>query len=430
MARRDVWRSPTTQWGCRGVVSALVVVLACALLPGVADAQGRGERPGERALILVSIDGFRWDYAELHGAPNLLELGREGVRAEALIPSFPTKTFPNHYTLVTGLWAEHHGVVGNNMYDPELDALFELGNAKSMEDTRWWGGEPLWITAERQGLRAATMFWPGSEFEVAGGRPSKWHAYKASVPDDERVEQVLAWLDLPAKERPSFMTVYFSRVDTAGHFYGPKSEEVRDAVHAVDKSLGLLLEGLERRGLAGQVDVVVVSDHGMAELDHDRVIVLEDHVQLAEEEVVSLSPLLGIWNERGSAAELAKRLDAVPHLRAWERAKLPERFHWRDHRRIPPVVALADEGWRVVRRGALDRFLEGRPGGGHGFDNRESSMHGILFARGPSFRIGFRSPAIQNVHVYNLICTALGILPSPGDGDLEVVKPLLNTSSR
>ncbi len=383
-----------------------------------------------RTLILISIDGFRWDYPELHGAPNLIELGREGLRAEALVPNFPTKTFPNHYTIITGLWPEHHGIVGNDMFDPELDAVFQLGNPGSMSDTRWWGGEPLWITAERQGVRAATMFWPGSEFEIAGQRPSKWLPYKGSLPDEERVDQVLAWLDLPADERPGFITLYFSCVDTAGHLYGPKSREVRAAVGEVDRSLGRLIEGLERRELTDSVNLVIVSDHGMAELHHERVIVLEDHVELEREEVVSLSPLVGIWTERIPAADLAKTLDAVPHLRAWQRSDLPERFHWKNHRRIPPVVALADDGWRVVRRSGLESFLKGRPGGGHGFDNESPSMRGIFFARGPSFGQGLRVPAFENIHVYVLLATALGLEPAKGDGDLSIVKLLLNTGKR
>jgi len=411
-------------------VKPLAVACLCFAFAGLAEASSDDEPGQERALVLISIDGFRWDYPELHGAPNLLEFGREGVRAEGLVPSFPTKTFPNHYTLITGLWAENHGVVGNNMFDEEMDAVFQLGNAKSMEDTRWWGGEPLWNTAERQGVRSATMFWPGSEFEIAGKRPSMWHPYKASVPDEERVEQVLTWLDLPAEERPRFMTLYFSRVDTAGHFYGPKSKEVREAVQSVDASLGLLFEGLERRELTDLVDVVIVSDHGMSELSHKRVILLDDYIELEREEVISLSPLLGVWTERIPAKELVKVLDAVPHLRAWERADLPDRFHWRDHRRIPPVVALADEGWKIVRRSALDSFLGGNPGGGHGFDNEATAMRGIFFARGPSFREGLRVPAFENIHVYSLMATVLGIVPAPGDGDLSVVKPVLNTPPR
>ncbi|MFT7664964.1 MAG: putative AlkP superfamily pyrophosphatase or phosphodiesterase [Planctomycetota bacterium] len=385
----------------------------------------------DHALILISIDGFRHDYAELHGAPNLIEMGREGVRADALIPCFPTKTFPNHYTIITGLWAENHGVVGNNMFDPELEETFRLGDPKVMRDGRWWGGEPLWVTAEKQGMRTATMFWVGSEAEIDGIRPTTWLPYQGSMPNEERVDRVLEWLDRSGAERPGFITLYFSSVDTAGHHYGPNSDEVKQAVRDVDLVLKRLFDGIEGRGLTQSTDIVVVSDHGMAELDQDRMIVLDDHVELTREEVLTTTPLLGVWpNRKRSVSQLVQQLDAIPHVQAWARRDLPDRFHWRNNDRIPPVVALADEGWTILRQSSIESFMAANSGGAHGFDNQAASMQGIFMARGPSFRSGLKTPAFDNIHVYPLLVSALGLKSASVNGNRAATEHLLNTTKR
>ena len=217
---------------------------------------------------LISIDGFRWDYLQRFSPPALTRLAADGVRAEALVPQFPSKTFPNHYSVVTGLTNAHHGIVSNNMIAADIPGRFSMSNREVLADPRWWGGEPIWNTAERQGRIAAAMFWPGSETVIGGRQATYWMPYDDGMPHARRVEQVLEWLRLPDGRRPSFVTVYFSEVDSVGHREGPDSQAVRDAVLDVDRAIGSLVAGVQAAGLSDRVHYVVVSDHGMAAVQH------------------------------------------------------------------------------------------------------------------------------------------------------------------
>jgi predicted AlkP superfamily pyrophosphatase or phosphodiesterase len=199
-------------------------------------------------LVLISFDGWRWDYIDRADVPNLKALAKRGIRSQGLVPSFPSKTFPNHYTLVTGLYPDHHGIISNNIWDPIIGERFTM-SAETAKDPRWWGGEPLWVTAIRQGQRASSMFWPGSEAAITGVRPTDWKPFDDNFPNKDRVAQVLKWLSLPEAERPSFITLYFSDVDDAGHTYGPDAWETLDAAEKLDAELGTLLAGIEARGL-------------------------------------------------------------------------------------------------------------------------------------------------------------------------------------
>jgi len=409
------------------VAAAAFLLAACSPIPPSRPVPADSAGAAPRLLFLVSFDGYRWDYPELHGAPALLGLARDGVRAASLVPSFPSKTYPNHYTLVTGLRPEHHGIVANTMWDPRWNARFSLADRAAVEDGRWWGGEPIWNTAERQGRLAATSFWPGSEAAVGGRRPSFWGRYDPRVPDVERVDQALAWLDLPAARRPSLVALYFDEPDTSGHRFGPRAPETAAAVAHVDDLLRRLLAGLAARGLAATTDVVVVSDHGMTAVDPERAIVLAELVDLAEVEIVELSAF-GLLRPRPGreAAVLAALAGAHPHLHVVRREAMPERLHYRDHRRIPPIVLWAEAGWTLYRTAAeRARDRADFSLGAHGYDPQERDMHGILVAAGPSFRRGLAAPPLDNVDVYELLCAAAGLAPAPNDGDRARVAALL-----
>lgn len=377
-------------------------------------------------LLLISIDGFRWDYLEIHQAPHLERLAREGAQARSLIPVFPTKTFPNHYTIVTGLYPEHHGIVANTMKDPELGS-FSLSNRRAVEDGRWWGGEPLWSTAEKQGVRAATCFWPGSEAEIGGIRPSYWRRYDKSFAAESRVELVLQWLDLPAEERPGLVTLYFSDVDTAGHEHGPESKETATAVAKVDQMIGRLLQGLEERGLRESMHLLVVSDHGMAVTPREQVVYLGDHVNLRGIEVSGGSPALLLRPPHGEEGDVLATLQkGHPRLHVLHLRDAPPEWHYLEHRRIPPLLAIVDEGWNLrTKRSGLPP-----PRGMHGYDPRLPSMHGILLGRGPGLARGARTEAVENVHLYALMCHLLGLEPAANDGNLEAVRGMLGSANR
>lgn len=382
----------------------------------------------EPTVILISLDGFMPAYLDRVDTPNLDRLASTGVKAEALITSFPTKTFPNHYTMVTGLHPANHGIISNNMYDARMDASFSLSNRDAIADSRWWGGEPLWVTAEKQGLVSATFFWPGSEAEIQGVRPTYWLEYQGSYPDEERVDQVLGWLDLPAADRPRFVTLYFSDVDSRGHRHGPESAEVERAVRDVDALIGRLLEGLDARDALGAVNVIIVSDHGMAETSPDRVIILDDYLNPRDLHIIDHSPVMMAEPKSISVAEAIDALRLAPHLSVYHRDSLPERWHFHGHDRIPSVIAVADEGWSISTRSYFQRNRDRYEGGAHGYPPEVRSMDGIFIAAGPALRNGMVVEPFSNIHLYNLMAAMLDLEAAPNDGDFEVVRALLKTS--
>ena len=370
-------------------------------------------------VVLVSFDGWRWDYFDRMDVPNLRALAARGVRAEGLIPSFPSKTFPNHYTIVTGLYPEHHGITSNTMVDEEIGERFSM-SAATARDRRWWGGEPLWVTAIRQGRRSTSMFWPGSDVEIAGVRPNEWRTYDGGFPNESRVEQVLRWLSEPPATRPSFITLYFSDVDTAGHDYGPSAPETFEAARKLDALLGLLMEGITSRGLNGAVTLVVVSDHGMSELSPDRRIFLEDYLDPLTVDIVDWSPVAQIWPRSGSADVIYQALRGRhPQLSVYRREQMPPALHFSANPRIAPVLALASDGWAITTR---DRFAQlqarGRiQAGDHGYPGTNRSMHGLFVAAGPTLQRGMVVPAFENIHLYEFLCRILGLRPAKNDGD-------------
>jgi predicted AlkP superfamily pyrophosphatase or phosphodiesterase len=376
-------------------------------------------------VILVGIDALGWDFLDKAPTPHLDRLVARGVRAERMIPDFPTKTFPNFYTIATGLYNEHHGIVANNMYDPVMDARFSLGDRDAVMDGRWWGGEPIWVTAEKQGVTAAAFFWPGTESPIQGVHPTYWKPYDGSIPNRERVEQVLAWLDLDDDERPSLITLYFSDVDNASHDHNLDAPEVKEAIQGVDEMVGLLIAGLEERDLVDQVNVVVASDHGMADTEPHRMVIVDDYIDLSSVTVVDWNPVLALFPEAGMEDAVYEALSEAMHLTVYRKEDIPDRYHYRDHRRIAPIVGVAEEGWSISSR----EFYQRRPGryGGanHGYDNELLSMGATFIAAGPAFREGVVVPAFANIHVYELLCRVLGLAPAPNDGSLEVLRGVL-----
>ncbi len=411
----------------RVLTSFVLILLAAALTRGQTRTPFASESSG-RTLILISLDGWRRDYHTLAPTPALQSLMARGVRAEGLTPVFPTKTFPNHYSIVTGLYTEHHGVVGNSMREPGTALRFSLSNRDAVGDGRWWRGEPIWVTATRQGLRSATLFWPGSEAPVGGVRPDEWTPYDGSIPNHERVGRILRWLELPPGRRPAFIAGYFSDADDAGHAYGPDSREVRDVIVSLDATIGELVRGIEARGLVDRVNLVIVSDHGMATLSPRRVIVLSDYVNPDDIEISEINPNLAIGPRAGGTltvdALYARLVHAHPHLRVYRREAAPERWRYRGNPRVPAVVGVVDEGWSL----ASDRSRVAqvtKDGGNHGFDSNVRSMQGVFIAAGPAFRRGVSLSAFENVHVYNALAAAIGVTPAPNDGDPEVAERLL-----
>ena len=410
----------------RGILCTILLALS---LTADSAVRGTATQPTRPVVVLISIDGFRWDYLERFHPPVLGQLAAAGVRSEGLIPVFPSKTFPNHYTVVTGLHPARHGLTSNSMVDPALPGRFTLSNRDVQQDTRWWGGEPLWVGVERQGHVAATMFWPGSDAEIAGDRPTYWRPYEHEFPNDLRVDQLLAWLKRPDSQRPTFLTLYFSDVDDAGHGFGPNAAETRQAVLDVDAAVGRLVDGVAQLGLAARTHYVIVSDHGMAELSRDRVIVLDDYLDLSTVDMIDSAPIVGVSARPGVSVEAVYRALAGKHpaMQVYMRSTLPEEHRLRDHPRLPDVVGIVDDGWHPTTREWLGRRERSQefPGGNHGYEPRHRSMHGVFVAAGPQFKSGVVVPAFSSVHVYELLCRLLGVRPASNDGDPAVTASFL-----
>ena len=423
---------------CRTRFAALAAVLALCVSACATSARAPSATVGDPTaataarnaptpLLLVSIDGFRADYLDRGYAPHLARWAAEGVRAQWMTPSYPSLTFPNHYTMVTGLRPDRHGIVHNTMWDDELGG-FALSRREAVGNAAWWQGEPIWVGAEKAGLRTATMFWPGSEAPIQGVRPGRWQPYDAAVTNEARVDTVLGWLSEPATTRPHLATLYFDRLDKAGHDHGPDSPEAREALRDIDAALGRLREGLADRGLLDRVNVVVVSDHGMAPLppsqllDAESMVGPDDARLVASGESVGFEPLPG----RRDAAE-AQLLGRHRHYECWRKQALPARWYYGRHPRVPSIVCQMDEGWAAQPRALAVKRRQMGTRGAHGFDPALPSMRAVFVARGPAFARGRVLRPVDNVDVYPLLARLLGIPPAHHEGRADTFNAVLVT---
>lgn len=382
-------------------------------------------------VILISLDGFRYDYIDLHKPPTLSRLAKDGVRAKWMIPSFPTKTFPNHYTIATGLYPQNHGVIENNVYD--FGEVFRIDDRKQVQNSRWWWGEPIWVTAQKQGQIAASYFFVGSEAEIAGQRPAFWRTYNGDVPPEMRVDKVLSWFDLPVAKRPTMIAMYFSDTDDVGHEFGPDGEETRYAVLNADRYIGQLMNGLRARGIYDKVNIIIVSDHGMAARDQRNAIVMDDYFDTKDQElterILTTGEIWQIFPKPGKEDLILDKLKPIKHATCWRKADIPERLHYNRGRRIAPIVCSSEEGWAMTSRDRFELTKKSedfdKPRGAHGYDNKYESMRATFIAHGSAFKRGYVAEPFENIHVYELMCKILGLRPAKNDGDLNRVHGML-----
>lgn len=383
-------------------------------------------------LILISIDGFRYDYLKRGLTPNLLKLCKQGIHGP-MKPQFPSYTFPNHLSIVTGLYPESHGIVGNSFYDPNLQDYFSYNRQEDLKESKWWLAEPIWNAVQRFGMKSATMFWPGSESSIGGMRPNYYRTYDGEVSTDARVNQVLEWLKMPEEEKPQFISMYMSLVDDAGHLYGPDSEELNEALIEVDLGIGKLIKGLKEIGIDKSVNLLIVSDHGMVEIrDDERFhIYLDDLIDDMQERLqwvdygpmASIIPLPG--EEDSIISELrSAQMRGVPFM-VFKREDLPEEYHYTSSSRIAPIILIAKKGYVIDFRGG-----DWVPRGAHGYDPNLPEMQALLIATGPEFRdprhsagrrINHSVKGISNLDVYPLMMNLLKITPAPNNGTMSLV---------
>ncbi len=374
-------------------------------------------------VVLVSLDGFRWDYAKKYNAKNLLSIASHGASApQGMIPAYPSVTFPNHYTLVTGLYPEHHGIVSMTFYNEDHTRRYSFNDPASSGDGSWYGGTPLWVLAEQQGMRAACFFWPGSEAAIGGVRPSYYLHYSDKFPNAARVDQVLDWLKLPEADRPHFITLYYADVDHAGHEYGPDSPQTRAAVVEVDSMVGKLRAGLAALHLP--VDLVVVSDHGMIK-EQGPWIDLDKYADLSKFTTAGSLLYANSDADAQKAYEQLKIADA--NFKVYRRQNVPKELHYDANAREGDPVIVSNEPV-AIRAHAPDA---GRPdhapnAGSHGFDPQQfPEMRAIFYAEGPDVRRGVQLKPFENINVYPFITDILGLEHPPVDGSSTVLSPAL-----
>lgn len=392
-------------------VLLLALVLTGFVLPSSA------KTPLKRYVIVVSLDGFRWDYPEMYDCPNINAIAENGV-ATAMWASFPASTFPNHWALATGLVPDHNGIVNNTFWAPDMGGFYSIGGPnKSVPG--YFLGEPVWQTAERQGVTAATVYWVGSDVAVNGKYATYWWGYGQNMLTyEERVDQVLKYLDLPARERPHLIMLYFDEPDHSGHSFGPRSPEVGAAVKRVDDMIGRLREGLAKKKFADQIDLIVLADHGMTDISYERCVNPYDYIKKDWcEQIVTGTPT-SIFSKPEYREKIYTALKEAPHVSVWKKEEIPAELCYGSSERIGDIVVAPDLGWQV---GDRPRSYPGA----HGYSPYEPDMQPIFRAEGPDFRKGFAGASFHNVSVYPLVCYLLGVRPSPNDGNFDEVRQLL-----
>lgn len=378
-------------------------------------------------LLLISFDGFHPDYLDLVDTPNFDSLAAGGVESEGIIPVFPTKTFPNHYAIATGLYPENSGFVGNTMYDPQWEEWYRIRDRGAVENGAWYGGEPIWNTVEKQGLRAGTMFWVGSEADIQGMHPTYWKTYDGSMPGKARIDTVVKWMSYPEDQAVDFATLYFEHVDSYGHRYGTDSDSLKTAIRKADRQIGYLKQRLEDEQLWKTTNIIVLSDHGMVDLSADKLIQLDRLIDMQDVERTIWGPLTMIQPKEGQADKIYNALKAKEeHYRVYKKEELPERYHLKEHRRVSDILLVAELGYTVLQSEDRDQFINSLPAATHGYDNAEEAMQALFIARGPAFREGAEVGSFQNIHVYELMNHLKGTAPAANDGSLDSVRVLLN----
>ena len=385
---------------------------------------GKTSKTNHNSVLLISFDGFRWDYQSKTDTPNLDYFEKTGVKAKSVQTVFKTATWPSHFSLATGLYPESHGIVSNNMYDPVFDEFFDMTNT----DPKWYNdSEPIWVTNQKHGGKSALVLWPGFNVKIRGSYPT--FAPKPQKKDNygmpfiswsERINLTIRWL--AEKNPPNLVLLYFDEPDIAGHTWGPESKELKKTIRRVDDTVGEIIGGLRKHRLIDHVNIILTSDHGQAEASDKRQIILSQYVprEFYEGNDLVLSPL--IWHHMGKRDLIYKKLkNAHPHLHVYYKHEIPKGLHYRNHRRIAPLLVLPDEGW-FVEPSSEEQIYHGKwRVGTHGFSSLDKSMNSFFLAMGPDFRKGMLSDTFEQVDIYPMMCKIWGLEAKPNNGTLKVV---------
>ena len=375
-----------------------------------------------QTIVVLSLDGFRWDYPAKTSTPSLDRIAREGVKAVSLIPSFPSKTFPNHYTIATGLVPDHHGLVNNSFYDTELGKSYSMGNKEARLDPAFYGGEPIWITAQKQGLKTASFYWVGSDVAISGMHPDTWKSYDQEVPFIQRIDTIIKWLGLPKDQRPQLVMGYYHEPDESGHNFGPDDPRTFKMVHEIDSLVGILYSRINQLPGGDSINFIVVSDHGMGAISSERVTVLRDYIPESwPVRIEGGNPNFNLYADGAWVDSAYVSLRKAPHIEVWKPLEVPVYLNYGKNPRVGNIILLADSAWSI----SVQKPKKKLSGGTHGYDTRNTDMHAIFYAAGPAFKVNYIQPSFQNTNIYSLLAYLLGIKPAETDGSLQQVINML-----
>ena len=375
-------------------------------------------------VILVSFDAFRWDYLNRGISPNLEKIKENGVSALSLLPAFPSKTFPNHQSIITGMYPSHHGIIANTFGDPFNGTVYRMNDSNAVRDARWYLGEAFWETAERQGIKTASYFWPGSEILLSYRHPTYYKNYEHLKPYAERVEGVIDWLKMSPEKRPHFITLYFHETDDKGHEFGPDASETNQAIITLDNITGLIFQKLDEIKMRDSVNVIFVSDHGMTSVSNERLINIEKIADTHDCKFLDNGPNMFVEPKDENVVDVYNKLKKNEnHYKVYLRDEIPEYFHFNDHPFISKILVVADLGWSVVS----NKTQSWKGKGNHGYDNNQLDMQGIFLATGPNFKKDYHTGTLWNIDIYPLLCKLFNIYPRTNiDGKLDRIEFILN----
>lgn len=370
--------------------------------------------------VIVSLDGFRWDYPALYDTPNLDEMATKGVSA-TMLPSFPASTFPNHYTLATGLVPDHNGIINNTFWNPETRKRYSMSDSATRYNPAYYLGEPIWITAQKQGVKAGVLYWVGSDIPIKGTYPTYYKVWddKPRLTFAERIDTALAWLNKPEEERPQLIMLYIDEPDGAGHNFGPQSEETGKVVHYVDSLMGVLSTQIGALPFANQVNLIVTSDHGMTDINMERFVDAMQYIKPEWCELVDGTTPTSIFTREGYRDSVYNALKDIEHIHVWKKEEIPAELNYGTSDRIGDIVVAPELGWQFSYKARSSK-------GAHGYFPQSTDMQVIFRAYGPDFKQGYTlDNTFVNVDIYPLLAKLLNIKPEATDGEFDRVKEIL-----
>ncbi len=376
--------------------------------------------PQKPYVVMLSLDGFRWDYTKDTHTPVLDSLKKAGVFAE-MIPCFPTKTFPNHYSIATGLYPDHHGIVLNSFYATDLGKKYSISDRQSVGNGIFYGGEPIWVTAHKQNMHNATLYWVGSEAAIEGIRPDIWYRYSNTLSFSSRIDSVVRWLSFPESKRPHLILWYYPEPDGYGHRYGPGSQQIKSMVEQLDRWLGQFFTAMRKLPIYNRLNFIITSDHGMGPISNNREIILDHYIDTANLNIMDGgNPVYNLGVKPGKLQTVYEKLKKTAHIKVWKHDSLPARLHYGTNIRTHDLTVVADSNWSIYWSWHI-----GHGNGTHGYDNQWRAMHAIFYAAGPAFKKGYQQKSFENVDIYPLIAKILQLKPAKTDGNLDDVKGML-----